>query len=433
MLTLSSRTFGCKLNQSETEGAVATLFATHFSKPLSDEDPDVYLINTCTVTSRGEGKARTVIRGLLRRETPLLIIVTGCYARTESKRLSEIAPEVFVVEGPPTDLCVLLEGVAPPTSIKELKDILKKKRGVRDIDSDFPFALNNTPVRSRFFLKIQDGCDRVCAYCRVKIARGKSRFLEIDEIINRFRKIVERGYTEVVLTGVHIDSYPSLGLLLKRLTTETQGARIRLTSLDPYPGDDDFFVILRHPRICPHFHVSLQSGSSSVLKRMRRNYSSQQAFEFIQSLKETSDDPHIAADIITGFPGETDDDFAETVSFVHSVGFSSLHVFSYSPRPGTEAFSMSGGVQPEIIKKRTSFLKAIGDKALTTYSNRQKGLQLNLLVEQKRGNILMGTTENYLKAKVSETTPPTDLRSIILVHIENLTGTTLEGVVLKGR
>ncbi len=412
----SFHTFGCKLNQFETEALASAFRSRGFSLVDPSEEAEVYLVNTCTVTGRSEQKARRFIRSLARARPGALLVVTGCYAQVDAAALERLAPNVAVVSQ--TDKSLLLDlprrlqegrgaatpsaAAAPATAGAATAAILK---GAGHPDP-FGFQVEAFSFHSRAFLKIQDGCDHRCAYCRVPLARGASVSLEPEVAVQRARLLEQAGYREVVLTGVNISSWrhgeEGLGKLLERLLEATSAVRLRLSSLEPETIEPVLVQALRHPRICPHFHLPVQSGSDRVLAAMRRRYSVQQVRVAADLLRAARIEPFLAADLIAGFPGESDQDFRATFELAESLGFAKLHVFPFSPRPGTAAARLGERVPERVRGERVKSLTDLSGRLGLAYRRAWVGREVEVVLESRRagGSTWRGFSGNYLPCAV---------------------------------
>ncbi len=413
-------TLGCKLNQCETEAMSEAFASSGFNIRGFSEKALIYVVNSCTVTSKSEQKTRRLIRKTSREAPESLVIVTGCYAQMEPELLRELGANVVIVSLTDKDLILDLAAWLGTLAREELpgrEALLSRVRywlasqgdGGDDASRRFRFAAADFNFHARAFLKIQDGCNHRCSFCRVCLARGASVSLESQEILSRLKGLDEQGYREVVLTGVNIDSWKDgkrhLPELLSEILEQDGSFRIRLSSLEPGTLLRKDLSILSHPRICPHFHISAQSGSSAVLKRMARPYDAPALLETAQRMRELKDNPFLAADIIAGFPGEGDDDHELTLRLLEELALARIHVFPFSPRPGTAAWTMKPVVPERIRDERTQDIRAISERGFQAYLEAQRGKELALLLEEfkhdAQGGYWEGTSENYQKVRLS--------------------------------
>jgi threonylcarbamoyladenosine tRNA methylthiotransferase MtaB len=416
---VSFYTLGCKLNQLETESVAEAFRAAGFTVLPWEarRGAAMILVNTCTVTSKAEQKARRVIR-LVLRESAAPVVVTGCYAQLEADALASLETErgangprrIFVVPGAKKDRLLELprflaeSSFMPDAAPVLLEAWLGTARSEAGTDGAFRFSPANFSFHARPFLKIQDGCGRRCAYCRVPLARGESRSLAAGEVLARLAALEDRGAAETVLTGVNIAQYRcpqsgrNLGELLAFLFDNTGRIAIRLSSIEPEPGllDGAFLKALSRPRLRPHFHLSLQSGSASVLAAMARPYGPGQIRESAAALRAAKGDPFLACDIICGFPGETEEDFGQTYRLCAETGFAWIHGFPFSPRPGTAAFSLKNRVSERETARRLERLLDLSRAGRNAYAARQVGTTVDA-VALDTGLL----TANYLRVRVS--------------------------------
>jgi threonylcarbamoyladenosine tRNA methylthiotransferase MtaB len=398
--TIGFHTFGCKLNQHETEALASGLRARGCAVVDAAEDADAYVLNTCTVTARADHKARAFIRALSRAHAGSLLVVTGCSAELDAEVLSSLAPNVVVV--PQSRKAALLDLGAV---IGAADDAATRARAlgdaVRGHDPD-PFALQaeDPSFRTRATLKIQDGCNGRCAFCRVPLARGSAVSLATDQVLRRALDMESRGHREAVLTGVDISSWNAdgneLAGLLRLLLEAAPRLRFRLSSLEPECLTEELAAVLSHPRICPHFHLPVQSGADSVLLRMWRRYRSGAVRRGVALLRAAARDPFVAADIIVGFPGETAAEFAATRSLVEELAFAAVHVFPFSPRPGTTAAGMRPCVPERVRTARAEDLSVLASAFSDCYARRWVGRDTEVLFERVGRTGVKGTSANYL-------------------------------------
>ena len=428
-------TLGCKLNQVESEGAARAFTDAGFSvsmEPMtasSPEDGDVVacVVNTCTVTAKAEQKARRIIRLLLAKCPRAVVIVTGCYAQLDGNDIRAIDPRVAVLGGQTksalADVPSLIGGTA--LSGAELRSSLQaffdKKQGASgEIVEPFRLSTDTFINHSRSSLKIQDGCNCVCTYCRIRLARGKSVSLDANTVIDRIRALEEAGQGEVVVTTVNISQYRGryadkdgnetfVGFagLLRLMLENTSRIGIRISSLYPEIVDEELSSLVAHPRVRPHFHISVQSGSDSVLARMKRPYRIDAVYRAVRLLREAKGNPFLACDIIGGFPGESDEDFALTMKMLRECGFTFVHAFPFSARPGTEAFSMRPMVPNYVTDGRIKQLEKFSRESKGKYIEGFVGAVLPAVCETvHRRRIMMekvvvhAVTENFLHCQL---------------------------------
>jgi len=400
-------TFGCKLNQFETEALASSLRASGHVVVNAREDAEVYLMNTCTITARADHKARALVRSLARAHPESLLVVTGCSAELERQALGGLGPNVVVI--PQSRKAVLLDlprvlaaeqGAAGRARVLE--------RGARAAASD-PFALKTEEqsFRTRPALKIQDGCNGRCAYCRVPLARGEAVSLAPDEVVRRAVDLETRGNREVILTGVNLSAYGSGGVGLARLLSLLLEAapriRFRMSSIEPEALTEEMAAVLSHPRICPHFHLSLQSGADSVLLRMGRRYRSDTTRRAVTLLRSLREDPFLAADVIVGFPGETAGEYAATLDLVGELNFAAVHVFPFSPRPGTSAAGMRPVVPERVRSERAAEMALLAAGRSASYARGWIGREIEVLFERTGRWGTRSLSDNYLRIDVEGT------------------------------
>jgi threonylcarbamoyladenosine tRNA methylthiotransferase MtaB len=404
-------TLGCKLNQSETEALADAFCRAGHAAAGFDEAADLYILNTCTVTSKSEQKARRVLRKILA-DSRAPVIVTGCYAETEKDRLTaEFGGRVFVAgireKSFLPDLALFLAERAADIPCADAVAAFFSGIPENPGGGEFRLAAARYRFHTRAFLKIQDGCDNRCSYCRVCFARGPSVSLEAEEVLRRFRGLESGGYREIVLTGVNLMAYRSGGTTLEglvgRILSDGGGARVRVSSLEPEGVTENLARVLSHPRVCPHFHLPLQSGSDSVLRAMRRRYTAAGALDAVKLLRAAKPGAFIAADIITGFPGESAEDHRRTESLVREMELAALHVFPFSRRPGTAAWNMGGRAPERVVRERAAALRGLCEESRSRYAAAQTGRRLEVIIEKtSAAGDWEGLSENYLTVRGRE-------------------------------
>ncbi|MBA7609883.1 Threonylcarbamoyladenosine tRNA methylthiotransferase MtaB [subsurface metagenome] len=377
---------GCKLNQAEME-----LLARQFADagyqlvPAADE-ADVYILNTCTVTHIADSKSRHRLRLVHRHHPGAVLVATGCYAQRAPEELAQI------------------EGVGLVLGNEEKPHLLRLLEEAGYIGS--PVQQDSTVnhylgFRTRALVKVQDGCNRLCSYCIVPLVRGREKSLPVDQVVAEVRIRVAQGYKEVVLTGVEIGSYNCDGVklkgLLEHILGDTDVERLRLSSLQPPEISPELIGLWRDPRLCPHFHLSLQSGSDGVLRRMKRRYSADDYQQAVSTIRAVVPEVAITTDVMVGFPGESEEEFDQSYCFCQRMGFARIHVFSYSPRSGTEAARLPYQISDKVKKERSQKMLALAEDSAQRFHQRFLGQKMAVLFEQQSDGVWSGLTGNYIR------------------------------------
>ena len=415
-------TLGCKTNQFESAAMAEQLSRAGYRQVARNSAADLVIINTCTVTAATDAQSRNLIRRARRSNPKARIVVTGCYAQVDPEPLSRI-PGVALVLGN-QEKTRLLDYL---TEVGDTPEVAVAP--IRETRTLQPLALREFAGRSRAFVQIQNGCDAFCAYCIIPYARGRSRSVPPEEIVTQVAELVAAGYPEIVLTGIHIGQYgqerqPPVALLdlLRRLGEVAGLSRLRLGSLEPTELADGLVdYIARSPWICPHFHIPLQAGDNAVLTRMNRQYSTAFYRDRLERIRDVLPDAAIGLDVIAGFPGETEQEFASTREFLEALPFSHLHVFPFSRRPGTPAARLSGQLPGDLIKHRAALLRAIGAEKHRTYRTRFIDQTLDVVIEDSG----RGLTRHYLPVQVRR--HPEGAERTLEVRIDSLTEEGLSG------
>ncbi|WP_342468101.1 tRNA (N(6)-L-threonylcarbamoyladenosine(37)-C(2))-methylthiotransferase MtaB [Bacillus sp. FSL W7-1034] len=406
MGTVAFHTLGCKVNHYETEAIWQLFKEAGYERKDYESKADVYVINTCTVTNTGDKKSRQVIRRAIRHNPDGVICVTGCYAQTSPAEIMAI-PGVDIVVGT-QDRHKLLG------YIEEYRRERQPINGVGNIMKARVFEELDVPAftdRTRASLKIQEGCNNFCTFCIIPWARGLLRSRDPEEVINQAQQLVDAGYKEIVLTGIHTGGYGedlkdyNFAKLLKELDERVAGLkRIRISSIEASQITDEVIEVLdQSDKIVRHLHIPLQSGSNTVLKRMRRKYTMEFFAERLTKLKKALPGLAVTSDVIVGFPGETEEEFMETYNFVKDHQFSELHVFPYSKRTGTPAARMEEQVDENVKNERVHRLIALSDQLAKEYASAYEGDVLEIIPEESfkeqdgTHNLYVGYTDNYMK------------------------------------
>lgn len=407
MKKIAFTTLGCKVNLYDTE-AMAELFEEKGYEIVDfEEKADIYVINTCTVTNFGDKKSRQMIRRAKRQNPHAVVVATGCYA--------QVAPEaVAAVEG----VNIILgtkdrhNAVDIVENYTDKSVVLNKVSNIMDEKVFEPLSISKLSDRTRAYIKIQEGCNRYCTYCMIPFARGPVRSRKPDDVMAEIKRLAENGFKEVVLTGIHVASYGidlgniTLADIIERVHTVDGIERIRFSSMEPKAVTEEFAARMKAlPKVCDHFHLSLQSGCDNTLKRMNRRYTAEEYAEAVERLRRVYNDVAITTDIIVGFPGETEEDFEESCRFAQRVKLAKIHVFPYSPKLGTAAAKMKNQTDSDTKNARTNKMLEISTKLNYEFLKKFEGRIMPVLFETRTDKGLYeGHTTNYIKvlAKTDE-------------------------------
>lgn len=390
-------TLGCRLNQCESEAIADSFKENGWDVVKESKDAELIIVNTCAVTSKAEQKARRMIR--LFSEDNKTVIVSGCYAENSKEEIEKLGDKIVVFSL--SNKASLLK-LAPSLKGVDESSLFERIKSFKDCPSSvFDYNPSSFSYHSRAYLKVQDGCDNSCGYCKTTIVRGQSRFLDSSEVVKRVLKLESEGFHEVMLTGVNLTNYDHNGrglggLLSEILKNVGPDIRFRLSSMEPDGVDDLLLEQIKDPRVFPHFHIPIQTASDRVLAIVGRKYSISHVEYIIKKLREIKDDPFIGCDVIAGLPGETEEDAEITYHFLEKNNFSSFHVFPYSPREGTPLFNSKLRIEERVRDERAERLRELSQRQSRDYIFRQNGKATEIIAE-KNGE---GTTGNYLKAKI---------------------------------
>lgn len=395
-------TLGCKLNFSETSTLARLFEEGGYGKVDFEENPDVFIINTCSVTENADKKCKQLVKRAQKINSNALIAIVGCYAQLKPDEIGKI-PGVDLVLGA-NEKFNLLEHIDKLESKPE-KSIVKYDSIKKTVDFVPSFSYGD---RTRSFLKVQDGCDYFCTFCTIPLARGKSRNASISETVKEAEKIAQTEIKEIVLTGVNIGDFGQGGAenfneLVQELDKVEGIDRFRISSIEPNLLSNEIinFCLNLSKRFVPHFHIPLQSGSNAMLKAMRRKYKTELYAERVATIKKHNPDCCIGVDVIVGFPGETDEEFAKTVDFLKEIDISYLHVFTYSERANTTAIKMGDSVPMEIRRERSKILHLLSDRKKRHFYEQNKGRIRTALIESEQDEGWMyGFTDNYVKVRI---------------------------------
>ena len=429
MKRIAITTLGCKTNQFESAAIHENLTKEGFAVVPFEESADVYVINTCTVTARTDAESRRLVRRAKRRNPEARIVVTGCYAQVAPEMLAAM-PEVELVIGNEEKgrLAALLKMGAGAERV-----LVADINGISKAGS---LRLESFAEHTRAFMQVQNGCDSFCSYCIVPYARGRSRSVPAEEVLQGVERFAGEGFREVVLTGIHLGNYgrdlsspTSLLNLLEEIEGRNITPRLRLGSLEPLDITPEMIELVAASRmICPHLHIPLQSGSDTVLARMNRGYGSSYFHELISRIAAAVPDICLGCDVIAGFPGETDKEFDDTVTLIKELPIAYLHVFPFSSRPGTKAAGMPGHLPSRVVTERAELLRNLGAEKKQLYLQRFIGCDMDALALKRNGSGLWsGLTANYLTVSFAG---EGDLaNSIVQLRITETAGDGLAGVL----
>jgi threonylcarbamoyladenosine tRNA methylthiotransferase MtaB len=393
-------TIGCRLNQSEIESMARQFRAAGHQIVATADKADMAVVNTCTVTSKAAADSRAVIRRIGRAGVDE-IVATGCWATLQPEKAASLSNVLRVVNNTHKD-----------DLVADLLDIPSESFDLEPIARE---PLPGLRQRTRAFIKVQDGCDNHCTFCITTVARGEGRSRPLAEVITDVQSALDGGTKEIVLTGVHLGSWGQeldahLRDLVKAILTYTDTPRLRLSSLEPWDLDADFFQLWEDERLCQHLHLPLQSGCASTLRRMARKTTPVSFRDLVTAARQIMPDAAITTDVIAGFPGETDEEFAESLEFIHEMDFAGGHAFTYSPRPGTGAARLGGEVRHEVRKERNAVLRGVFEEGAKAYRQRFVGHETSVLWESVTqmdgwGWQMEGLTGNYLRVTANAPKP----------------------------
>ncbi len=424
---LLSLHYGCKVNQYETNAMTQKFVENGYKVVHVEEQSDICVINTCTVTNMADKKSRQMIRHIKQLNKDAIIVATGCYAQVNRKELEELDEiDIVVSNNEKQDIVSIVESKLHFNSAKPIEEEMEFSE----------FGTVTYTEKTRAVIKVQDGCNNFCSYCIIPYAKGRVRSRKLENVITEIKKIVEKGIKEVVITGIHVASYGKdfdndirLINLLEEINQIEGLKRIRLGSLEPKIITEDFVKRLKKlDKICNHFHLSLQSGCNETLKRMNRKYTIEEFQKVTELLRENFEEVALTTDIIVGFPGETEEEFEMTYKFLEKIKFSKMHVFKYSIRQGTVAAKMPNQIDGTIKEKRSQKLIELSNKNEIEFMKNCIGKTIEVLFEEeKEDGYIEGHTTNYV---VIETKGKDLENTIKKVRVENLEGNLLKGKIM---
>lgn len=393
-------TLGCKVNQYESQAMEQWLTGQGHTEVGPDEDFDLAIVNTCTVTAVADKKNRNVIRRIRKQRPEAVIAVCGCYSQVKPEDVRALGVDVISGSAGRIPFLELALRTVEDRQRRESLDEALKRRSFE------PLPAGGLAARTRAMLKVQDGCSNFCSYCIIPYARGPVRSLPLDEAVEQAKGLAAEGYREIVITGIEIASWgwdfhdgSRLVRLIDGVCAAVSGVRIRLGSLEPRCVDAEFCAVLaKHANLCPHFHLSMQSGCDAVLERMRRKYDTARYYESVALLKTAFPGCAVTTDMIVGFPGETDAEFAESLAFIRKCGFAAMHIFPYSRRPGTPADQMPGQLGNAVKEARSAEAIAVAAEMNRAFRESMVGTVQDVLFEEAApGSLWTGHAPNYIR------------------------------------
>lgn len=395
-------TLGCKVNQYETESIKNQLVQKGYEETSFEEEADLYIVNSCTVTSIADRKTRNMLRRAKKINPSSKVIVTGCYAQTNSKELLEMEEIDYVIGNKyKKGIVNFVEDIENRTMERLKNDNIFDEHEY----TEYEFA--TLREMSRAYVKIQDGCNNFCSYCKIPFARGRSRSRKKENVLKEIQKLVAEGFKEIILIGINLGAYGEdlpedidFEGLLEEILNVPGVERVRIGSFYPDKISDRFIELFKYKNLMPHLHISLQSCDDTVLKMMRRNYGSDLIEERLLKLKNSVEKMEYTADIIVGFPGETEEMFQNSYNLIDKIGFSGIHIFQYSDREKTIASKLENRVEPKIKKERADRLEELKKEMAIREREQYIGKELEVLIEEEIEGELYGYSENYLRVKV---------------------------------
>ena len=424
MLKVALHNLGCKVNAYETEAMAQKLEDAGYEIVPFNEKADVYIINTCSVTNMADRKSRQMLHKAKKMNEDAVVVAAGCYVQTATEKLLEdLSVDILIGNNKKKDIV---------EELQKYFDDNKYNKNVIDINATNEYEeleLATVTEHTRAYIKIQDGCNQFCSYCIIPYARGRIRSREFDNIKQEVTELAQKGFKEIVLTGIHLSSYGNNENKLIDVVEMIAGIegveRIRLGSLEPNIVTEDFAKRLaKVDKICPHFHLSMQSGCDNTLKRMNRHYTSDEYFEKCELLRKYFDNPAFTTDVIVGFPGETQEDYEISREFVKKVRFSELHVFKYSKRDGTVAAKMENQIPEPVKTERSEDLIKVGENLTMEYRRKFIGKKVSVLFEETINvageNYWVGHTKEYIKVIMkSDKDISGDIKNVSLIGFAN--------------
>lgn len=392
--TIAFKTLGCRLNQYETEALASQFSRNEYEVVDFNTNADVYIVNSCTVTNQSDQKTRTYVNHASRRKSQPMVVVMGCMSPGQQKNFEDNAAVTYVVDNDKKS------GIFQLVDAHFKGELVSKESLPAD---RFHYEVTDPLFHTRSFIKIQDGCDNFCTFCIIPMVRGMAISRPVNEIMENIRQAVNNGYKEIVITGVNISRYEHNGVgfaeLIEQILNMPEDFRLRISSMEPDQINDKFLSLLNHPKLCPHLHLCLQSGSERILIKMNRMYSASTFLKFVEKVREVNPLFNFTTDIMVGFPGESEKDFEDTLTVSQKAGFSHIHTFKYSRRTGTRADRMTDQIPEPVKTQRSEQVRKFSEENKIEYFKKLMGREQTVLVERIIDGIASGYGEHYVPVK----------------------------------
>lgn len=390
-MKIAFKTLGCRLNQYETDALAAQFKSNGYEVSEQEDNADIVVVNTCTVTNQSNHKSRYVIRHAGRVNPSAKMIITGCMAESHAGQLQNKFPDATIINN------------KGKSAIFHTVDSLVKggNADLSDKDHDlFSYQSFSGMFHTRSLIKIQDGCDNFCTFCIIPFVRGRATSREASKVLENIREVIAKGAKEIVLTGVNISRYESEGLkfsaLVDKILNLDGDFRLRISSIEPDRFDEHFFTLVGHPKLAPHLHLCLQSGSERILLQMRRMYSAKDFMTIVERIRSVNPNFNFTTDIIVGFPGETEEEFEESMAIARRVGFGQIHIFKYSVRNNTRAERMAGHIYEKVKTQRSKRMHALAEELSSAYRAAFDNTEQRILVEKWNNGVASGYNDYYV-------------------------------------
>ena len=423
------KTLGCRLNQYETDALASKFDKTGYDIVGFHEKADVYIINTCTVTNQSDHKSRNIISQATRKTDDAVVVVTGCMATNQKKDIEKRGGVTYIVAN---------EQKTSVHSIVESHfngEIIEPDNYEKDL---FGFPIGEKTSKVRSLVKIQDGCDNFCTFCIIPFVRGRASSRPVSEILDNIRKLIKIGFTEIVLTGVNIGRYQfestNFEDLVEQILNLEGDFRVRISSIEPEGFGEKLFSLLNHPKLAPHMHICLQSGSEKVLLKMRRMYTARGFQEMMEEIRKYRPDMNLTTDIIVGFPGEKVEDFQDSLDMMREIKFTHVHTFKYSERDGTRAVRYDDQIPEKVKNERSEVVRLLSEDLKREYRSSFIGKLQTVIIEKSETEFSSGYGEHYIPVKINnETLPKNSVEEVKIIGIEDGEDPWLIGVLNNNR